>query len=111
MTWFVAPLAPSLRSAFAGSLTGLIRQVAMVRAALNHRRAVMNLDELDDHALKDIGLDRSDVDNALSEPFFRDPSTMLARSVSRPSRARPTFGERTIRPVVPVVRGDPAQSK
>lgn len=108
MTWFVAPFAPSLRLVFAGSARGVLRQVATIVTAIKHRRAVMNLDELDDRALMDIGLVRSDVDSALSEPFFRDPSRVLVRSMARCPRPRQTSGERRIRPVVPVVRDRPA---
>jgi uncharacterized protein YjiS (DUF1127 family) len=104
MTWFAAPLAPSLRLVFAGSARGLLRQVATIATAIKHRRAVMNLDELDDRALTDIGLVRADVDSALSEPFFRDPSMVLVRSMARCPGPRQKSDERRIRPVVPVVR-------
>ena len=41
--------------------------------------------ELDDRALKDIGLTRSDVDGALAEPLFRNRQ-VLVRSVGRAGR-------------------------
>jgi Domain of unknown function (DUF1127) len=44
---------------------------------LKNRRQVDALNDLDDRALKDIGLMRSDVRDALSGPFYRDPSVQL----------------------------------
>ena len=46
--------------------------------ALSHRRQIRRLCALDDRMLKDIGLTRSDVAGALSEPLSRDPSAILA---------------------------------
>jgi uncharacterized protein YjiS (DUF1127 family) len=48
----------------------------LARAARN-RRQVVALGELDDHLLRDIGLQRSDVLAALAQPRYRDPSRML----------------------------------
>ena len=63
--------------------------VAGVLRALIHRGEVRRLAELDDRALKDIGLTRLDVIGALGEPLHRDPSTVLMiRSVERRSRSR-----------------------
>lgn len=56
---------------------GLAVTVKLVRA-LNHRRAVLRLSELDERALKDIGLVRSDVEGALATSWLRDPSSVLA---------------------------------
>jgi|GEM_PF-1611177 len=48
----------------------------LLRAARN-RRHVVALGELDDHLLRDIGLERTDVLAALAQPRHRDPSRML----------------------------------
>ncbi len=45
--------------------------------ALHNRRAVVRLAHLDDHALKDIGLTRSDVHGALGVSLLDDPSRVL----------------------------------
>jgi uncharacterized protein YjiS (DUF1127 family) len=58
-------------------------------SALRNRRAVLSLANLDDRALKDIGLTRPEVAGALAEPFYRDPSrVLLVRSVERRACAR-----------------------
>ncbi len=82
---------------FARSVVGLTK-------ALRHRREIRHLAEFDDRMLKDIGLMRSDVASALSEPLLRNPSWVLVRSAERHSRAeRPDHSPRPIRPVVPMV--------
>ena len=48
----------------------------LARAARN-RRHVAALSELDDHLLRDIGLQRADVLAVLAQPRHRDPSRML----------------------------------
>lgn len=66
----------------AGRVTGLFRAIA-------HRRAVGQLLELDDRALKDIGLVRNDVTGALASSIEADPSVVLiVRAVGHRSRLR-----------------------
>lgn len=58
-------------------VTGFVR-------AVTNRRDVKRLLELDDRALKDIGLVRGDVLGALAVPVTRDPSVLLRlRTVER----------------------------
>lgn len=53
-----------------------------------HRREVLQLGELDERGLKDIGLVRSDVEGALATSWLRDPSAVLsARSAQQQSVA------------------------
>ena len=56
-----------------GFLSTLLR---LARAARN-RRHVVALGELDDHLLRDIGLERADVLTVLAQPRHRDPARML----------------------------------
>ena len=80
-----------------------LRQLTRMITALKHRRAIRELAELDERALKDIGLLPSDVHGALAEPFYRDPSTvLLLRSVER--RA----AKRVLAPVTPTAAVKPA---
>ena len=107
MTRYIAPPSSATRPALVVRASrGLLRQLAEFVAALRDRSEVKRLIELDDRALKDIGLSRSEVDGALAEPFFRSPSRVLLRSVERRSRAVQTTApaERSARPVVPLVR-------
>jgi len=60
----------ALRVAFAGSF-------ARVAKILRHRRDLEFLAGLDDHMLKDIGLNRGDLRFALTEPFWRDVGAAL----------------------------------
>lgn len=87
-----------------GVLTVFADILRNVFRTLRDRREVMQLAELDDHLLKDIGLARSDVDKALGVPLLDNPSKVLVRRTewpSRPERVDPP--RRPIRPVVPLV--------
>jgi uncharacterized protein YjiS (DUF1127 family) len=71
--------------------TALASRVVRMAKILRHRRDLEFLAELDDRMLKDIGLNRSDLRFALSEPFWRDPGAALIARV----------GQRGIRPCRP----------
>ncbi|MET0744658.1 MAG: DUF1127 domain-containing protein [Microvirga sp.] len=73
--------------------------------ALRHRAQVRKLADFDDHMLKDIGLTRSDVDGALDESIFENPSVLLVRSFERRQHSG-RLGEagRSERPQVPFVQ-------
>ena len=87
------------------ALGSFVRSLSNLTQALKHRREIKHLAEFDERMLKDIGLTRSDVYGALSEPLLRNPSWVLVRSVERHSRAeRPDRPARPVRPVVPMVR-------
>ncbi len=75
----------SLSSVSAGAtrvVTLTLKPVNAIVKALIHRREVMRLGELDERALKDIGLVRSDLDGALSVSWLSDPSLILAERSS-----------------------------
>src|SRR3954451_16186802 len=61
----------------------IIDRSAAIARAIRHRREVRQLCTWDDGMLKDIGLTRSDVMGALSEPLSRDPSAVLAARFGR----------------------------
>jgi uncharacterized protein YjiS (DUF1127 family) len=90
MTRF-APEAPQ-GATFTLALAGfVVRALKRVTIALKNRREVGMLSQLDDRALKDIGLMRTDVQAALSWPLHLDPSLHLVdvaghkRSGSKPA--------------------------
>jgi len=58
----------------ARAVLGLMKNVVQ---RIENRRAVTDLLEWDNHALKDIGLTRADVHLALGLPFSKDPSQRL----------------------------------
>jgi uncharacterized protein YjiS (DUF1127 family) len=81
-------------STFTLALAGfVVRALKRVATSLKNRREVRQLGELDDRALKDIGLMRTDVQAALSSPLHLDPSLHLVdvaghkRSGYRPAAA------------------------
>lgn len=92
----MSSIATSFPPPSSGRLVRLLRfakgaacAVAAVVRAVKHRREVMHLLELDDRALKDIGLVRNDVAGVLDAPLTHDPSVILRlRSVERRARAR-----------------------
>lgn len=69
----------------ASSALRAVRQIAVAVAApvvglartLQNRREITALAQLDDHALKDIGLTRTDVHGALAVSVLEDPSHVL----------------------------------
>ena len=86
------------------SLGQFVRSLADLSRALRHRGEIRHLAEFDGRMLKDIGLTRSDVSCALSEPLLRNPSWVLIRSAERHSRSeRLDRSVRPVRPVVPMV--------
>ncbi len=81
-------------STFTLALAGVaVRAFRQFAAALKNRAQVRSLNDLDDRALKDIGLLRTDVAAALDVPFHHDPSRHLIdvtghpRSASKPALA------------------------
>ena len=83
-------LAADFGTALGRAASGLFRRSGTVLRALRHRREVLRLADLDDRALKDIGLLRADVEGALLEPLYKDPSKVLSvRRVERRDRVRP----------------------
>jgi uncharacterized protein YjiS (DUF1127 family) len=57
------------------TLTAAIRKVGQV---LKNRHDAAMLADMDDRMLADIGLNRSDVRDAFSEPLWNDPTAILA---------------------------------
>jgi uncharacterized protein YjiS (DUF1127 family) len=107
MTRHSASLAPAAGLAIVSrTVRTALRQIGGLMKAIQHRREVRHLAELDDRILKDIGLSRADVHGALAEPFYRNPSSVLVRGHAPRCWAQGLARrDERVRPVVPVVKG------
>jgi uncharacterized protein YjiS (DUF1127 family) len=65
-----------------------VRLARRLVGAWRHRHDAAVLAALDDHMLADIGLSRTDLNDALSEPLWRDPTAVLARRHGERRRSR-----------------------
>jgi uncharacterized protein YjiS (DUF1127 family) len=66
----------------APAATSVVATLIRLWTRFQNRRDVTRLLALDDHMLKDLGIARGDVFEALSEPMVADPSELLAASAS-----------------------------
>jgi len=84
-------------------LAGFTAAVRKVGQALKNRHDAAILAEMDDRMLADIGLTRSDLRDAISEPLWSDPTAILASRAQerRKSRAQVTIA--IAPPLVPQV--------
>ena len=83
-TWKVGaePFGRAL-SAIGGAVVARLRQATI---GFKNRRDLSALAGLDDRMLADIGLTRSDLREAFSEPLWRDPTAILVNRVERHRR-------------------------
>ena len=80
----VLPIAGgALARAFASLVALLTRWVRLVARARKHRREANVLAGLDRNMLADIGITRADLNDALSGPFWEDPTALSARTRAR----------------------------
>ena len=77
ITRSVAP-AP-LRHVFAAMAEAAAFLARRIAAAWRHRHDAAVLAGMDDRLLADIGLTRADLNDAIAEPLWRDPTAVLAR--------------------------------
>lgn len=69
-------------SRLVAALAVLVRFAARVQKAQERRKIVYSLALLDDHMLRDIGLNRCDVDSVMAEPVLTDGTLLLAERVT-----------------------------
>ena len=79
MTTTTFALPSAFAQAFAGFTATLVRLGQRVVTAWRHRGDFVLLSSLDDRMLRDIGLTRGDLNDALAEPLWRDPTAVLVR--------------------------------
>jgi uncharacterized protein YjiS (DUF1127 family) len=78
MTFYADTQVPSPLMRMVSTLTGIVTvRVRQVFHMLKNRRDAAVLTGLDDRMLADIGLTRSDIHDAYSQPVWRDPTTIL----------------------------------
>jgi uncharacterized protein YjiS (DUF1127 family) len=93
--------AGALSRAFASLLAVAAHWGKVVAKARRNRQEAKKLAGLDRRMLADIGITRSDVNDAFSEPFWEDPTALLReraieRRMNRPAvrtLAEPRFGD------------------
>ena len=75
-------------TAIGQALTAVLLGIRQVIIAIKHRRQLAGLVDpgWTDHRLDDIGITRDDLHAALSEPFWRDPTSGLDRRARKPGR-------------------------
>jgi uncharacterized protein YjiS (DUF1127 family) len=89
MTTLTTPVAPSSCSqALAVVGAAVVRAGRRLADAWRHRHDAAALSGFDDRMLADIGLTRGDLNDALAEPLWRDPTSVLARRQGERRRAR-----------------------
>jgi uncharacterized protein YjiS (DUF1127 family) len=74
----------AVRAVLRAAVAGLGR----IRRAIRHRQELAILAGADDRALADIGLNRTDLRDALSQPIWRDPSEVLTLRAGERRQAR-----------------------
>jgi uncharacterized protein YjiS (DUF1127 family) len=67
-------------SSFVETLRAVVNKIVAMGVAWEHRREINQLVEFDSAMLRDIGLTPMDIDSALSEPLWRDPSSRLVNA-------------------------------
>jgi len=84
----------TLVRAFASLLALLTYWLKQLMRARRHRRTANVLAGLDRHMLADIGLTRSDLRDAFSEPFWDDPTALLRERATERRLNRPPVPHR-----------------
>jgi uncharacterized protein YjiS (DUF1127 family) len=70
------------------ALRAVVAGLARIRRAIRNRQDLAILAGADDRALADIGLNRTDLRDALSQPIWRDPSELLTLRAGERQQAR-----------------------
>jgi uncharacterized protein YjiS (DUF1127 family) len=96
---------PALTSLAIGAAAPFARAIRRLVRALKNRRDAHRLAGLDDRMLADIGLTRSDLHDAYSEPLWHDPTDVLVQRAAerRGSRRATAARARSLRPLVPAL--------
>jgi uncharacterized protein YjiS (DUF1127 family) len=83
---------PGAGASIGQALAAAVLGVRQAVGAIKHRRQLADLVDCEDHRLSDVGITRDDLDAALSEPLWRDPTAVLARRAGHPRQIRHCSG-------------------
>jgi uncharacterized protein YjiS (DUF1127 family) len=98
----VLPVAAgSLARVLAAALSPVVQTVKAAERALRHRREANVLARLDRYMLADIGLTRSDVQDAFSAPLWQDPTELLSERASERRVGRKAMRAQSLKLVEP----------
>jgi uncharacterized protein YjiS (DUF1127 family) len=67
-------------SSFVSALRAVLAKVSSIATAIKNRREINQLANADAAMLRDLGISPSDIDGALSQPFWHDPSAHLVEA-------------------------------
>jgi uncharacterized protein YjiS (DUF1127 family) len=89
--WKIAAPATGTTAALVafGVVLGIARRLRRIGQVLKNRRDARLLAEFDSRMLADIGLTRSDLRDAFSEPLWRDPTAILVSRAKERRDSRP----------------------
>lgn len=97
MPALITPYFPAPVAHAAARLGAIVtRFMRRLTASWHRRNDVAVLASFDDVLLKDLGLTRGDVNDALAEPLWRDPTAVLVRRQHERRRARSTAAIRRL---------------
>jgi uncharacterized protein YjiS (DUF1127 family) len=71
---------PSHVSIFRAALQAVVTKVATISMAIKNRREINQLANFDAAMLRDLGITPTDLDGALAQPFWHDPSAHLVEA-------------------------------
>jgi uncharacterized protein YjiS (DUF1127 family) len=86
------------------------RALGQVALAWRRRNDAATLASFDDYMLRDIGLTRGDLQDALAEPLWRDPTAVLVRRQSERRACRRKIAATAERHAAPSIVPDPGCS-
>jgi uncharacterized protein YjiS (DUF1127 family) len=77
MSTWTAIRTPPASGTVRANVTMALRWVVRIACAFSGRRVVADLARMDDRMLRDVGLTRSDLRDAVAEPLVNDPTVVL----------------------------------
>jgi len=99
------PILPIALASLARGVAGLAARLGQLTSAVaqaqRNRGAARSLSGLDQHMLADLGINRADLNDAFSGPFWEDPTMLLRQRVQERRLHRPSLPSRQPRFIEP----------